>query len=379
LEHFFSKMIWFCLAFVQLHPIYGNTDKYASIRVCIDDAEMEDDGNRFEKADAKALLMYIFSAAGLALLLFGGDILVRGAVSLAEEFNIPPLVIGLTVVAFGTSSPELMVSIKAALSGVPELAVGNVVGSNIANILLVLGLPAMIYPIVCETRSVRRDATIMLLVSIGFMVICWFGEISFWHGFIMVGLLLAYLTWSYLSAMKQGSNLAETKPEDADGASERSNSLVLSIAFIVGGIIGLVIGSHLLIDGATAIAKSFGISDAIIGLTLVALGTSLPELATSLVAAIRRHGEVAMGNVVGSCLFNILAIMGVTAMVKPLPVPEQFLHYDLWVMLAATIILTVFAFRCRPIGRATGLVLTLFYAIYILSLFFGFSGTTMHA
>ena len=324
-------------------------------------------------AGAILVLMYLFAIAGLALLLVGGEVLVRGAVSMAEKFRVPPLVIGLTVVAFGTSSPELMVSINAALSGVPTMAVGNVVGSNIANILLVLGLPALIYPIACNVANIDRDAGIMLVVSVMFVGLCWTGNIVMWHGIIMVLLLLGYLTWSYLNAARGGASEADELSETEAAAVDKHN-LPLALLFIVGGIAGLVFGSDLLIDGATAIAKSFGVSDAVIGLTLIAVGTSLPELATSIIAAFKKHSEIALGNVVGSNLFNILAILGITAVVHDLPVPPEFLSYDLWVMLAASAFLTFFAFRHLSINRLFGAILLLAYSGYIFSLLASSSG-----
>ena len=317
-------------------------------------------------------MVYLMVAVGLTLLLVGGDILVRGAVSLAEVLKLPHLVIGLSVVAFGTSAPELVVSLNAAIGGTPHLAIGNVVGSNIANVLLVLGLPAIIYPIACEATAVRRDGMVMMAVTAGFILLCWSGQILLWHGVIMVALLIGYLYWSYVSARRSNITIDKDElTEGLDGVDARPQDWRLAAAFIVGGSAGLVIGAELLVDGAIVIAKNFGVSDAVIGLTLVALGTSLPELATSLVAAMRRHGEVAIGNVVGSNLFNILAVMGITAMVTPIPVPAQFIKTDLWVMMAAAVALAPFALRCKPIGRLPGLIFFLAYLVYILVLFRG--------
>lgn len=313
-------------------------------------------------------------AGGLVLLLIGGDILVRGAVTLAQRLAVPPLVIGLTVVAFGTSSPELVVSLDAVLSGAPEIAIGNVVGSNIANILLVLGLPAIIFPITCDVNAIRRDGAIMFAVSVGFIALCWSGQILNWQGAIMVSLLCGYLTWSYFSSREENQATAEAIVDEIEGISARPHSVWLSVAFIAVGIGGLVIGADLLITGGVEIAMAAGVSEATIGLSLIALGTSLPELATSLVAAIRRHGDVAIGNVIGSNLFNILGIMGITAMVRTVPIPEQIIHYDLWIMLSAAILVTPFILRGRPISRRYGAFLTFAYLIYVLSLYYGMSG-----
>jgi cation:H+ antiporter len=320
-------------------------------------------------------MMYLMVGVGLTLLLIGGDVLVRGAVSLAEILKIPPLVIGLTVVAFGTSAPELVVSLNAVLGGVPELAIGNVVGSNIANVLLVLGLPALIFPIACEAEGVRRDTMVMIGVSVAFILLCWTGEIALWQGVVMVTMLVGYLYWSYRDARKAGKNGDDTAIDDLD---ERPQDWRLAAVYIIGGFAGLIAGSELLVTGAISIARGYGISDAVIGLTLVALGTSLPELATATIAAMRRHGDVAIGNVVGSNLFNILAIMGITATVKPVPVPAQFLHLDLWIMLGAAVAIAPFAMRKRPITRLAGLVFVFAYLAYMLSLFNGHGGMAEH-
>jgi cation:H+ antiporter len=316
-------------------------------------------------------MTYLMVAGGLVLLLVGGDILVRGAVSLSQCFGLPPLLIGLTVVAFGTSSPELVVCINAALAGAPELAIGNVVGSNIANILLVLGLPATIFPIACGPGSLRRDTVVMLLASIGFVLLAFGGNIERWHGLLMLAGLLGFLFWCYRSARSRG--YGDDAVSGIDEISGRPRGARSALGFVVVGLAGLVLGSELLVHGAVSIAADAGVSQAVIGLTVVALGTSLPELATSLVAAVRRHGDVAIGNVVGSNLFNLLGIMGITALVAPIPVPAEFVGFDFWVMLAATLLLLVFAARGRAIGRITGGLLSIAYCAYVYALFAGVS------
>jgi len=313
-------------------------------------------------------------AGGLVLLLIGGDILVRGAVTLAQRLSVPPLVIGLTVVAFGTSSPELVVSLDAVLSGSPQIAIGNVVGSNIANILLVLGLPAIIFPIACDVEAIRRDGGIMFAVTVGFVALCLSGQILDWQGAIMTSLLVGYLTWSYFSGREANEATAEAIVDEIEGIAARPHSVWLSFAFIFVGIAGLVVGGDLLINGAMDMALAAGVSEATIGLSLVALGTSLPELATSLVAAMRRHGDVAIGNVIGSNLFNILGIMGITSMVSEIPISGQITDYDVWIMLSAAILVTPFVLLGRPISRRYGAFLTAAYLIYMLSLFHGMSG-----
>ncbi len=319
-------------------------------------------------------MMYLMVAAGLILLLVSGDILVRGAVSLAQCIGVSPLVIGLTVVAFGTSAPELVVCVNAALSGAPEMAIGNVVGSNIANILLVLGLPAAIFPIACGTGEIRRDTVLMLLATGAFIVAAWFGSFQSWQGTIMVALLLAFLFWSYLSTRSSNDHTAEDLVDEIEGIAARPHDTWLSLVFIGGGHVGLLGGSHLLVEGALEVAIAAGISEAVIGLTLLAIGTSLPELATSLVATIRRHGDVTIGNVVGSNLFNLLGIMGVTAIVRPVPVPPEFLRFDLWIMLAAALLLVGFVADGRRINRITGAFLAISYGAYIWFQFTGLTG-----
>ena len=323
-------------------------------------------------------MMYLMVAGGLVILLVGGDVLVRGAVALAQRLGVPPLVIGLTVVAFGTSSPELVVCVKSAIAGVPEIAIGNVVGSNIANILLVLGVPAVIFPIACNAESVRRDSAIMVVVSTLFVALCWTGQIEFWQGAIMLALLIGFLVRSYLSS-RNGDHTVEAIVDEIEGIAVRPHSVFVSSLLVFVGLVGLIAGSSLLVDGATGLARAAGIPEEVIGLTLVAIGTSLPELATSVVAAIRRHGDVAVGNVVGSNLFNILGIMGVTAMVRPIPVPDQFLTFDLWLMLASSVVLLLFVLRGASINRVAGGVLAAGYAIYLWALFHGVSAMADHA
>ena len=319
-------------------------------------------------------MTYLMVAGGLVLLLIGGDVLVRGAVTLAQRLEVPPLVIGLTVVAFGTSSPELVVSLDAVLNGSPQIAIGNVVGSNIANILLVLGLPAIIFPIACNVEAIRRDGAIMFAVTIGFAALCLSGQILNWQGAIMTSLLCGYLTWSYFSGREENEATAEAIVDEIEGIATRPHSIWLSFGFIIVGIAGLVTGGDLLIHGAMDLALAAGVSEATIGLSLVALGTSLPELATSLVAAIRRHGDVAIGNVIGSNLFNILGIMGITSMVAEIPISAQITSYDLWIMVSAAILITPFVLRGRPISRRYGAFLTAAYLVYIFSLYHGISG-----
>ncbi len=318
-------------------------------------------------------MTYLMVAGGLVLLLLAGDVLVRGAVSLARCWNVPPLVIGLTIVALGTSAPELVVCVDAALTGAPELAIGNVVGSNIANVLLVLGLPAAIYPFTADGRSVRRDTLLMLGASVLFVVFAWQGRIEFSHGIVLIAGLAAFLGYSYVMARRGGPASEAGMAEELDELGGRPGRHWQAIGYVVGGLLGLVLGAHWLVDGAIEIATAAGVSQAVIGLTLLAIGTSLPELATSVVAALRHHADVAIGNVVGSNLFNILGIMGVTAVVGPVPVPDAFLGFDLWLMLGAAGLLMILVLSGRSLNRLSGFILTLAYCGYIAALFSGVS------
>lgn len=317
-------------------------------------------------------MMYLQVAAGLVILLVCGELLVRGSVALAEQMGVSKLVIGFTVIAFGTSAPELVVCIQAAIDGVPGIAFGNVIGSNIANILLVIGIPALIYPLVCDTRSALRDSLIMVAASILFMVLAWNGTIKLWQGVLLVAFLAAVVLRSYFRARKEGDESADEALEEYE--QNMPKSLWISLIFILMGLIGLVLGSHLLVKGAELIAQVAGVSDEIIGLTLVALGTSLPELATSIIAAFRRHGDVAIGNVLGSNLFNITGIIGATAIVEPMAAPEQILHFDLWIMLFVSLLMIPIFIARKPIGRVLGGAFCIAYVAYVTAQFYGMSG-----
>ncbi|MCC5985890.1 MAG: calcium/sodium antiporter [Rhodobacteraceae bacterium] len=305
--------------------------------------------------------------AGLAVLLVAGDLLVRGAVNLALRLGIPALMVGMTVVAFGTSAPELVVSVQAVWIGAGGLALGNVVGSNIANILLVLGLPALIAPLAVD-RALRRDFTIMMAATALFMVLAAGGVFHTWQALVLLaglGLMLGdNLRRARAIRAENHAAAADASGDDLEGADPALPGWKLAL-FLGLGIIGLPIGAQLLVAGAVDIAAALGVSDALIGLTLVAVGTSLPELATTLLAAWRREAGVAMGNVIGSNIFNLLCIIGVAGLVGPIPVPETMLRLDLWVMAASSLLLLPFILRGSPITRPVGLALSLAYAGYI--------------
>lgn len=319
------------------------------------------------------ILSLVQAAAGLIALVFAGDILVRGAAGMADRLGVPALLIGLTVVAFGTSAPELMVGVKSVLSGAPTLALGNVVGSNIANTLLVIGLPALITPLTCIAPRMARNMFIMLAVTILFIGLAFTGEIGRLAGMVLVLCLALYLTYNIRSA--------RANPRVAEDVicSEEALSSGLSLGqasmLTAAGLVGLVLGADFLVSGSVDIARTIGVSEAIIGLTLVAIGTSLPELVTSLAAAYRSQCDVAVGNVVGSNIFNLLCIMGITALVGTVPVPMSFLQVDLWVMLGSSALLLLVKASGGTIGRSMGVIFLLLYGSYITWLVY--SGSSM--
>ncbi len=306
-----------------------------------------------------------FLAAGLVMLVFAGDYLVRGAAGLAENLGITPLVIGLTIVAFGTSAPEMLVSVDAALSGSPGIAIGNVVGSNIANVLLVVGLPAVVAPILATQRGIRRNMTAMLAVTVIFMILVSDGILARLEGIGLLVILFGIIAWQVHTARV----FANGRGDYHDDIGETPHRYTRIALYIFGGIVGLPIGAHLTVESASQIAEAFGISQTVIGLTIVAIGTSLPELVTTLMAAYRRSTDVAIGNVIGSNLFNLAAIMGVTATIIPVKISPQIIHYDMWVMAAASLLLAILAYARLAAGKAVGLVMLAGFVAYMISLF----------
>ncbi len=295
----------------------------------------------------------LFFALGLAGLLFGGNWLVQGASAIALRLRISPLVIGLTVVGFGTSTPELLVSLDAALRGASGIAIGNVVGSNIANILLILGVSALIGPFAASVSGLRRDLSWMMGAALICVPVFMSGFVGRVEGTILVAGIAAYL-WICLR-----SGGTEEAPEVE--AAPLWRSVVLTLL----GLATLMVGARLLVDSATDIARTFGISEAIIGLTIVAVGTSLPELATSVIAALRGQREIALGNVVGSNIFNILAILGVTALVAPIPVDARFQVVDVPVMIAVSLLLVATIWLGKGMGRLAGAGFIAIYVVYV--------------
>ena len=309
---------------------------------------------------------WLFVGLGLVILLLGGDVLVKGAVNLALRLGIPALIVSLTVVAFGTSAPELLIAIQAIDDNAPGIALGNVVGSNTANVLLVLGVPAFLATLDTSSCDTRKSYSLMVAGSLLFIGLAFFGPITWWHGAILLSALAVILGLQFFEArahMAAGDGMVEEE-EDLEGADPDMPWWKIWV-FTALGIAALPLGADLLVEGAEDIALEFGMSEAAIGLSLVAIGTSLPELATTVVAAFRRQADVAIGNVIGSNMFNLLAIIGIASFVGPIPVGEKFLHFDLWVMLAATLVLAPFVFRKWIIGRTWGTALTALYVLYL--------------
>lgn len=306
------------------------------------------------------MLPYFLLVVGLIVLVIGGDILVRGAVSIAERFKISPLIIGLTIVSLGTSAPELFISVQAALAGSGGLAIGNVVGSNIANVLLVLGLPALIASQCVKEEGIVRNILVMLGITVVFMGMLSTGTMGFLYGLILIALLSLFLWDQYQSSIN-----SKEVPDYHDEIGEGPASPKIAALFLVIGIVLLPLGAQLTVDNAHTIALDWGLSDEIIGLTVVAIGTSLPELAASMMAVIRGNSNLAIGNVVGSNIFNIAAIMGITLIITPVPVGEHIINLDMWVMLAVSLLLGGIAYFMNAITRLMGLVMLALYTSYI--------------
>jgi cation:H+ antiporter len=300
-------------------------------------------------------MIWVSLLGGLALLLVGGDLLVRGAVAVAGRLGVSPMVIGLTLVGFGTSMPELMASLQAALAGSPGVAVGNVVGSNIANILLILGAAAVIAPLAVAKAGFKRDGIALIGATAVFVAVAATGQIGRGMGAVLVLLLLGYTIWAYRSGQ-----VAADEDVAIPGL-----GLPAGLGLAALGIGGVIWGADLLVDGAITLAATAGVSEAVIGLTLVAIGTSLPELATSVTAALKRQGDLALGNIIGSNIFNILGIAGVTAIVTPLNIPDQIMTRDMWIMAAATVLMVGAAVTGWRISRAEGGVFLALYAAFL--------------
>lgn len=323
-------------------------------------------------------MMYLMILGGLALLFVGGEALVRGSVSVARKLNISELVIGLTLVGFGTSVPELVTSLQAVGQGAIGISVGNVVGSNIANVLLVLAIAVILSPIIVHPKAIMRDGLVMVSATALLCALLWFDQFNRLSGFILVAILISYLVFSLVMDQNRQDETAIMHKEEGEVV-EANYGLLLGIVIAVAGLVGVVAGATLLVEGSVSLARSIGISETVIGLTIVAIGTSLPELATSVVAAFRKKADVALGNVIGSNIFNILGILGITALVQPFSVrgddsasamagaePVSIMSsLDIGALVLSVALLFLFALTGRKLARWEGAVLLLGYVLYM--------------
>lgn len=310
----------------------------------------------------------LYILLGFAGLILGGEWLVRGAVSIARRFNVSPMVIGLTLVGFGTSMPELVTSLQAAMVGSPGIAIGNVVGSNIANILLILGAAALVAPIVVSREAFHRDGTVLALATLLCLALVLTGSIGRVGGTVLLSCLLVYLVATLAMERRRSTAAGAAYDAEAGSLDVEPDNLARASTLLLIGLVATIVGARFLVTGAVSIATDLGVSETVIGLTIVAIGTSMPELVTSVIAARKGQSDVAFGNVVGSNLFNILGILGVTSLVTPLAVPPVIITQDIWVMLAATALLLWMSVTGWRITRREGALLVAGYAAYLVFL-----------
>lgn len=316
--------------------------------------------------------IYLRLIAGLVLLVISGDFLVKGGSAIAYRLRISPLIVGMTVIAFGTSAPELLVSLQAAWMGNSEIALGNVIGSNIANIGLILGLTSVILPIAVNRVSIIQDWPMMMLASVLLWVASWDGSISRIEGGIALISLITFTYWSIQKSRK------EIKNSDADNDQKNLLSLPVAALYVIASSVGLALGAKYLVSGASSIAQTWGVSERIIGVTIVAFGTSVPELAASVAAALKKEMDISIGNIIGSNLFNILCVLGLTSIIQPIPIDYNLFRFDLLWMLAFAVLLLLFmlpythwlkkekrSLRGGVIGRIEGGAFVLLYIVYV--------------
>lgn len=308
-------------------------------------------------------MTWIFLVVGLVLLVIGADLLVKGAARLAGSFGIPALVIGLTVVAFGTSAPELAVSVKAAYAGQAELAIANVVGSNIFNVLFILGVAAMISPLIISRQLIRQDVPIMVLVSVAALLMTLDGQISRPEAAILFAGLVGYTWFLFRQGKAKG---ADTADEEVEAMLKSKTPAWQNVLLVLGGLVLLVLGARWLVESAIEIARAWGVNEAVIGLTIVAAGTSLPEVVTSIVATIRGERDIAVGNVVGSNIFNVLCVLGISGLVSPVPLlaGDQMALVDIPVMVGVAVLCVPLFFIGSVLNRIEGLLFLLLYVAY---------------
>ncbi|MFT5903878.1 MAG: cation:H+ antiporter [Flammeovirgaceae bacterium] len=307
---------------------------------------------------------FIQIVAGLLLLVLGGDYLVKGASGIALKMDIPPMLVGMTVVALGTSSPELVVSLKAALDGKPDISVGNVVGSNIANVALILGITTIIFPMAIQKRALKVDWLVMMVASLLFYLFALDGGFSRFEGGLFVSLLGIFIGVSFYQAEKNKTDVLNESDVLKPETGRKWGVLVLFVAL---GTVGLLLGAQWFLLGAESIARNFGVSDRVIAITLVAFGTSVPELAASIVAAFKKETDISLGNIVGSNLFNLFAIIGITSIVTPIRVAPEILSNDIFWMLGTSFAILPLALLKMRLGRIDGII---FLSIYVLFVYF---------
>ncbi|MDP6475236.1 MAG: calcium/sodium antiporter [Alphaproteobacteria bacterium] len=317
-------------------------------------------------------LTIIKLVAGFVLLFCGGEVLVRGSVSLARRLQVSPFLIGATVIAFGTSAPELVVSLKAAFDDAMGIALGNIVGSNIANLLLILGMAALFAPVVVNRGAVLRDSLSLAAASLLLTLFVAMGEITRWQGGLMFVLLAALIVYSYWSERRRATPSGESGSGEEAEPPELQHNVTTALVFVVTGLASVAFGAHLLVEAAVVVARGIGMSEAVIGLTVVAVGSSLPELATSIVAAYHKHADVALGNVIGSSVFNILGILGLVSVIHPIAAPHEIAVFDIWIMLGTTALVLTPVFAGWRIGRPLGGFFVLLYAGFITVQYLGF-------
>lgn len=310
-------------------------------------------------------MIALYIVAGFALLLLGGEFLVNGSVALARRLSVSPFLIGLTVVAYGTSAPELVISMDAAVRDAPELAVGNIVGSNIANILVVLGSAALFSAVKCDRRLLAREIPVLALATILFVAFSMNLTIVLWHGVVLLSVLVGFTAYSYAYERRHHTVSEEFWEKEEAEVTLAPRALWLTIVFMAGGLAAIIIGAELLIEGSVDMARRLGVSESVIGLTLLALGSSLPELATTIVAAYRKHADIALGNVLGSCIFNILGVVGLVALVLPLPIAAEIRRFDMWVMAGVLTLPMLLALTGVRLGRLGGMLCMAAYGGYI--------------
>jgi len=325
-----------------------------------------------------SLITFAYLIGGLVLLVVGAEALVRGAARLASRFGIPPLIIGLTVVAFGTSAPETAVSVQAALNGSGDIAIGNVVGSNIANVLLILGMTALVAPLVVSRQLIRLDVPIMIGASLVTFGLAWDGQLSRIDGALLFAAVVAYTLFLIISSRREKAAEADDEFAKEFGLHEPAKPYagLINAGLVIAGLVLLVVGSNFLVEGAVALARALGLSELVIGLTVIAIGTSLPELATSIMAAIRGERDIAVGNIVGSNIFNLLCVLGLASLVSPqtISVSSNALAFDFPVMIAVAVACLPIFFAGYCIKRWEGALFVAYYVAYTLYLVLSSTG-----